>query len=177
MAGVRNANGQFTPKKITYKKVFYQRNIDLGLDGECYECTSHKTSKGYPAINRNGFYKVYRYIYYKCTGEKPKCVMHLCDNKLCINPSHLKGATIGENTKDMYKKGIAGNQYMKNLFFKKPEVRNSRNKLTELDVKWIKTWLNLGYKGTEIAKAFNVGKHAIYDIKLNKTWKNMGVAI
>ena len=42
-------------------------------------------------------------------GELPDSklvVMHLCDNKLCVNPSHLTLATVAVNNLDAIKKGI-----------------------------------------------------------------------
>jgi rare lipoprotein A (peptidoglycan hydrolase) len=36
-------------------------------------------------------------------------IMHLCDNTLCLNPSHLKLGTYRENTIDMYNKNRDNN--------------------------------------------------------------------
>jgi hypothetical protein len=33
-------------------------------------------------------------------------IMHTCNNKLCVNPKHLKAGTQSENTKDSYKSGL-----------------------------------------------------------------------
>jgi len=94
-------------KEIQYEKVFYQRNVDLGIDPECHECTSHGINKlGYPTIGSEGItWHLHRYMYVQFTGEKPPVVMHLCDNRKCINLLHLKGGTQRDNVQDMIKKG------------------------------------------------------------------------
>ncbi len=33
------------------------------------------------------------------------CVMHRCDVRLCVRPSHLKLGTVGDNNRDMRDKG------------------------------------------------------------------------
>ena len=95
------------PRPITFVKKFYQRNVDLGLDAECHECTSHCKSKlGYPLIGRNGkTWTLHRWLWWQETGELPEVVMHKCDNPSCINLAHLQAATYSENSKDCSKKG------------------------------------------------------------------------
>lgn len=72
----------------------------------CHICTSHSKDKdGYIKINRDGFWRLHRWIHWKNTGEKPEVVMHTCDNPSCINPEHLKSGTHKENIRDMWNKG------------------------------------------------------------------------
>ena len=38
-------------------------------------------------------------------GGDSQVVMHTCDNKLCVNPDHLRGGTYRDNSADMVAKG------------------------------------------------------------------------
>ena len=105
----KGANRGDSPKmKFTWcNKVSYQRNVDLGIDPECHECSSHwRDMSGYPRIEVNKrIWKMHRWIYLQHTGESPEVVMHLCDNRKCININHLRAGTRSENSRDMTLKG------------------------------------------------------------------------
>ena len=58
---------------------------------------SPKTGKSTTAL-------AHRIAYEIASGKKilkGLCVMHLCDNRLCCNPHHLKLGTIADNNHDM----------------------------------------------------------------------------
>ena len=151
-------------KEIQYSKVFYQRNIDLGIDPECHECTSHKGGKdGYPQVRvRGATENVHRHLYFQATGKRPEVVMHLCDNRRCINLNHLKAGTLVENYKDRISKGRTFDG-----------ERNPNASITEWEVHFIRGWLAEGYSQTVIAKAFKTTFDVIHGIKIGKTWKNV----
>lgn len=167
-------------KKIAYNKVFYQRNIDLGIDVECHECTSHsKNRDGYIQLNRDGFTRLHRWIHWKTTGSKPEVVMHKCDNPSCINPAHLKSGTHIDNMKDMVNKGRAqrSREYKDKMSTTKKGKyigeKNPSTKLTDFKVWMIKGWLLEGCKTKDIAKAFNTTPQIIGHIKHNRHWKHI----
>jgi len=88
-------------RDITYNKVCYDINEDVGLDPYCWECTSHRTRahNGTIGCNRDGFRFLHRWVYWKEFGEIPDVVEHSCGNKSCVNPAHLVGMTVAEAKK------------------------------------------------------------------------------
>lgn len=87
------------------------------------------------------------------------CVMHVCDNRNCINPSHLRPGTQAENLRDCAKKG-----------------RNMRGeshyltKLTEDDVRCI---LASDDRVGVLARKYNVQHTVVSNIRRGKTWKHI----
>lgn len=81
-------------------------------DTGCWEITSHvPATNGYVYVARNGTsYCAHRLWWIKYYGKIPEemCVLHHCDNQICINPDHLFLGTDADNIADMDTKGRRG---------------------------------------------------------------------
>ena len=139
--------------------------------GECWLWTAGRFTSGYGQFNqRAGGPKLslaaHRVAWQLASGEIPEglCVLHKCDNRLCVNPAHLFLGTKRDNTADMIKKGrkntAVGNQ--------KP---NSR--LTPCGVALARQMRRCGVSGREIAKRFGVGPTTIRRILSGLSWKHV----
>lgn len=122
------------------------------------------------ALGSNGygtFYKnnknmgAHRASYEFFVGEIPQdmVIMHLCDCKHCVNPSHLKPGTVKDNSVDKVNKkrhsygSLVGTA-----------------KLTEDDVKFIRSSkLSSG----KLAKILNCGRTQIDRIRRFESWKHI----
>jgi hypothetical protein len=68
-------------------------------------------NKGYGRVHSGGhkgkLLLAHRVAWELTNGPIPKglCVLHKCDNKLCVNPDHLFLGTNKDNTEDMIRKG------------------------------------------------------------------------
>lgn len=82
-----------------------------------------------------------------------KCVLHRCDNRLCVNPAHLFIGDTVDNIRDMDQK----------------QRRGTKSRLTYADVEQIKQMLADRYSQQFIAEKFNVNQTVISRIKLGKS--------
>jgi hypothetical protein len=156
-------------KKIEFKKVFYQRNIDLGLEVDCHECISHCKGKKnwYPTIMRNyKTYNVHRWVYFEKTGNLPEVVLHLCDNPKCININHLKAGTYKDNSIDMENKRRSKGTFEKG-------EKHPKAKLTEKQVIEIIKLIKQGLSNVNIAEKFNTKPYTISNIKRGTRWTHI----
>lgn len=77
--------------------------------GTCWNWTAGIRSKntGYGAIKYKGVvYDAHRFVWFLTYGVFPtQWILHGCNNRLCVNPSHLREGTPKENYEDMLKDG------------------------------------------------------------------------
>jgi hypothetical protein len=138
---------------------------------ECWEWTASKSGDGYGAFKIKGKqYSAHRVSYELNHGPIPKgkCVLHSCDNPLCVNPQHLWLGTHLDNSKDKIFKGRNVITYGEKVSH--PGEKNPAAKLTEEivkqirnDYKHIKSYLLLGIK-------YNIGSSQIGRIIRNECW-------
>jgi len=136
----------------------------------CWNWTGSCRSDGYGQIRRggrgNGITSTHRASYEFYCGAVPDgdghhgiCVLHRCDNKICVNPEHLFLGTQSENMDDKVAKGR--------------QLRGETNngaKLCEADVAAIRASDTSHGSGAKLANQFGVSQQLISAIRSGKIW-------
>lgn len=135
--------------------------------GSCWEWEAATSSNGYGALHKHqqGSEFAHRYIMKLC-GEDidGKQVNHRCDNKICVNPSHLYVGTQAENMADaVERRRLNYGEDHHNSKLRESDVVKIREKYTETNA-----------TQGEIADEFGVNQSTIWEIVNHKTWKNVG---
>ncbi|HZR41989.1 MAG TPA: HNH endonuclease [Ktedonobacteraceae bacterium] len=150
---------------------FWCRVAKAGPD-ECWLWTGGKYRDGYGrvALSHTKWGHAHRIAYQLVYGAIPDglLVCHSCDNRLCVNPSHLWLGTQADNMRDMAKKGRASKKKVYNL--------GGKVKLTAEQVKAIRTratngmdWKTRG----EVAKQYGVSISTITRVVNGTTWPHV----
>lgn len=103
--------------------------------GDCWLWTASRDGRGYGHFGIKGKMEgSHRVSWWLDSGEWPKglCVLHKCDNPLCVRPEHLFIGSQHENMADMSNKGrrSAGDKHS----ITQRGMNNGRSKLTEVQV-------------------------------------------
>jgi hypothetical protein len=138
-----------------------RKTIEFYIDGNgCFICTSHNVHhSGYPQIFHNGrVTSITRMIMETRYGRKLEreiSVIHNCDNKLCINPDHIRVGTQQDNMIDCRNK-----------------MRITGQKLSDSDVESVRELYKTGnFSQRILGTRFGVGQDQISRIVNFKRWR------
>ena len=145
--------------------------------GECWEWTgAAKGRNGYGSFGWNDKivmpHRLSYVLHHPITidlldGHREIYVCHKCDNRLCVNPSHLFLGTHTDNMKDMIAKGRGW----------QPKLTGEKHgmvKLTEDDVREIRTrFANGGLSHQVLGDEYGVSRGQILRIVRRLNWKHI----
>lgn len=159
-------------------KVRFERYFTPGSQQDCWQWTGTLDRCGYGIISNHVGVKPMKVSAHRVSWEifrgaipSGMCVCHTCDNPWCVNPDHLFLGTHLENMQDMIKKGRHGprlhpEKIIRGTFHHMSKMTNEQ----VADIKWkIKSGLTL----SSLARAYNVSKEAISQIKHGRAWKHV----
>ena len=133
--------------------------------GDCLVWVKNKpsTTTGYAMMSIDGKSRLmHRYVfemYNNTTLPSNICVLHKCDNRLCINPDHLFSGTKGDNNKDRARKNRS------NVGEARPQ-----HKLTNEQVIDIR---NSAEMIRPLARMYGVNRNTIKNIKNGTAWRHL----
>jgi hypothetical protein len=136
----------------------------------CIEWTAARLPNGYGKIKRQSYLLdgAHRVSYELFVGVIPDglFVLHRCDNRLCVNPSHLFIGTQKDNIDDMVSKGrhrpsgVQGEEH--------PSA-----KLTRRAVLSIRAKHRAGEATASLAKKHHVSTTLVWRIVTRQTWRSV----
>lgn len=151
--------------KISLSDRFWSKVDKLSEDG-CWEWTGFLMNTGY-----GGFHSVHgelvlshRQSWILTNGDIPEGmkVLHRCDNRKCVNPTHLFLGTDSDNVADM----VAKNRQARG-------ETQGHAKLTTAQVLQIRHYYKCGNSQKVIAQLFDVDKATIGEIVRREIWKHV----
>ncbi len=148
--------------KLPSKEDRFWSKVKIDKNDKCWNWIGGTIANGYGMFwYEKKLCKASRVVWFLTYRTWPKlCILHVCDNPLCVNPNHLFEGNNAENSADMVKKGRQARG-----------SRNGNSKLTETDVKQIKRLLMQSVMPKTIAEQFHVSRRVISSIKTGKIWK------
>jgi hypothetical protein len=144
------------------------RRVDKS--GDCWLWTGACDSKGYGHLGVGGAggktVKACRVVYELTYGPIPKalCVLHKCDNPLCVRPDHLFLGTQTDNLADMTAKG-------RRRYREHKGSENGRAKLSESHVLEIRKRAAAGELRSNLAEEFSMCWTTIDRIVKGHLWQ------
>ncbi len=155
----------------TTVKVLVPAKIAENAQTGCWEWKGFKSRDGYGIVHRgNKLIKAHRLAYCEANDKSLNdisgvVIRHSCDNRKCVNPSHLLCGTNADNTQDRKERGRCARG-----------SRDGNAKLNEEQVSQIKKRY-IPYSRTDgaipIAKEYGVSKSLIRQIGLGIIWKHV----
>ncbi len=143
----------------------FMRFVMLDRQTCCWEWTGAIGRSGYAVFTRRSKAKsAHRISWELHCGAIPDglCVLHRCDNRKCVNPSHLFLGTHKDNTQDAVAKGRMS---------RGDAVNTSR--LTERQVRVIRARCADGASYSKLARRFGVTHQAVRSVALRLSWAHI----
>ena len=147
-------SGGMRTKATIQRAEFLERLRSLGDGPECVLWIGGLTPSGYARTKDHSRpIMAHRWVYEQIHGQVPwshepgargPIVMHTCDNRACVRPSHLRLGTQGDNMTDAAAKGRAPN-----------------TKLSHDEVRQVREALARGDFQRDIAKRFGVSQSLV----------------
>lgn len=143
----------------------FWRKVAVAGDGQCRLWLGTVARNGYGKVFLRGRTRqAHRVAYEMAVGLIPNGlhVLHSCDRKGCVSPSHLRPGTHAENMREMSERGRAAPQ--------RGETNNGA-KLTRAQASEVRARFAAGVHYRALMDAFGISKAQVYRIARGHLWQ------
>lgn len=152
------------PNPITEQEFWRRARRDAN---GCLVWIRRLDQNGYAPIFRRGRWtKAHRLAWEFSNGKVPSGmnVCHRCDNRACIEPTHLFVGTQSDNMRDCENKGRANHPVGE---------RNNKAKLTSEEVLELRRRRAAGESMYRLGKVFGIARQSVRSIILGRHWRHV----
>lgn len=146
--------------------------VDKRGPDECWLWLATRDANGYGSFDHA---RAHRVAWALKHGAIPDglLVCHRCDNPPCVNPDHLFVGTSADNMADMWSKGRGRNGVRTHPEACARGERHGSARLTESDVREIRTRCAAGESMVAIAHEKGVARTTVWKVRARRTWKHV----
>lgn len=142
--------------------------VDRPSDSECWNWlgTMHRTGYGHFSVGAARMVSAHRVAFELINGAIPDGahVLHVCDNKRCVNPAHLRLGTNRENCQEAWDRGLQRKRVGGEL---------SWTRYTAGDIRAIRMRHASGESVRRLAVAYGMSYTNAKDIIARRIWKHV----
>lgn len=142
--------------------------VDVGQPDECWLWKAFRNPSGYGMIRNSGWMALaHRASWSLHFGRIPdgSHVLHLCDNRACVNPRHLYLGSNSDNIRDKVERGRSN--------FPHPERRGELHPMSKLTAEQVEIIRRRPFafgSGKELSERFGVSRALITRIRKGQLW-------
>lgn len=161
----------------------FWRSVKVAGPDDCWEWQVSTQGKGYGQFWADGrHHQAHRWLFIQLNGPVPNDIdiCHRCDNRGCVNPSHLFPETRADNMRDCASKGrnISQRDRSKNHFIGNRTIQprgeaQGNSKLKEEDVRAMRALSSQGIPAAEIGRRYGVNAGHARRIISGKAWAHV----
>jgi len=145
--------------------------VDKTHPSGCWVWTANRNNKGYGLFRPGGTAPkelAHRLSYADAFGPIPQggLILHSCDNRLCVNPAHLRVGTFKDNVADMDERG-------RRVSNARRGAANPNTKMTERQIINIRRDYVAGVPIKTILTRYRITKAAMNDYVSGKSWRHI----
>ena len=145
-----------------YRTPFWEK-VDVQGPDDCWNWKFYvNPHNGYGQSKDFGeFHRAHRFAYQLFYGplQPFNVVMHICDNKVCCNPRHLRSGSQAENCLDAHSKDR--------------HSRGSRHGMAKLTENQVREIFTDSRSSGQVAKSFGISRKVVKLIRDKKSWKHI----